>query len=184
MKKLKSILLLLGVISVTYAQNSKLMEYQVKAAFLMNFAKFVEWPQQAFADSAAPIIIGVIGVDPFGNDLDSLVVNQKIRRRNLIIKRFNRLADLQFCHILFISASEMIRLEKIVAKTASMHVLTVGEMDNFIQEGGIINLLNRENKVRFEINLDAAEHAGLKISSRLLKLAENITLTHHSNDKP
>ena len=183
MKKLNLYMLLLGGIGMAYAQNSKILEYQVKAAFLFNFAKFVEWPEHAFADSTAPIVIGIIGVDPFGNDLDSMVVGQTIRGRNLEVKRFRRLADLQFCHILFISASELPRLKRILEKINNASVLTVSEVANFTNAGGIINMFNLENKVRFAINLNSAAHSGIKISSRLLKLAENITFTNHSNEK-
>ncbi len=149
-------------------------EYEIKAAFLYNFAKFVEWPADAFADPRAPIVLGIVGEDPFGSSLDTLVSGKAVNGRGLVIKRLKPGSDLRNCNILFISSSEKKHLAQILASVNGASVLTVGEMDRFIQSGGAVNLLLEENKVRFEINLVVAARARLKISSKLLALARSV----------
>jgi hypothetical protein len=146
-------------------------EYQVKAAFLYNFAKFVEWPAESFKDAQAPLILGILGKDPFGESLDRLR-DQNIQGRKLLIKRSDKVEDLAKCHILFISAAEKEHLSAILKITRDWHVLTVGDTKGLIQSGVIINFIIIEKKIRFEINTDAAQRAGLKISAQLLKLAK------------
>ena len=146
-------------------------EYQVKAAFLYNFAKFVEWPAESFKDAQAPLIIGIIGKDPFGETFNKLR-DHHIEGRKLVIKRFAKAEDLEKCHILFISAAEKEHLSMILKITRDWPVLTVGDTKGLVQSGVIINFLIIENKIRFEINTDAAQRAGLKIRSQLLKLAK------------
>jgi hypothetical protein len=143
-------------------------EYQVKAAFIYNFAKFVEWPGNANPD--APLLIGVLGKDPFGSEIDRAVEGKTVNGRRLMIKRFSSLEAYQYCHILFISSSERNNLPQIIAAVRNSNVLTVSETDRFAQIGGIINFVTIENRIRFEINQAAAERAGLKISSKLLSL--------------
>jgi len=163
------VLVLTGLLP-TRAQTSK--EYQIKAAFLFNFAQFVEWPPAAFADANAPISIGVLGDDPFGPILDQTVQGETINHRKLIIQRSQRAADLKNCHLVFISKSERSRLADIFNSLESASVLTVSETENFARRGGIINFYLDGNKVRFEINADAAQRKGIKISSQLLKLGK------------
>ncbi len=148
-------------------------EYEVKAAFLYNFAKFTEWPSRAFGGDDAPIVIGVLGKDPFGVTLDQTIRGKTVRGRRLEIVRFGHVEDdLKRCHILFIGPSETGRLEGIFESLEGSSVLTVGEGDGFCQRGGVINFVLRQNRVRFEISVDAAERSGLSISSKLLKLAK------------
>lgn len=153
------------------AQSSS--EYQVKAAFLYNFAKFVEWPGDALGNSNAPLIIGVIGDDPFGGALDQAINGKTINGRALLVRRLKWGHDLRSCHILFISSSERKRLPQIIQSLRGASVLTVGDMGQFNQQGGIINFILEANKVRFEINSRGADQARLKISSKLLSLAKN-----------
>jgi hypothetical protein len=153
------------------AQLAVSKEYQVKAAFLFNFAQFVEWPSTAFTDSGTPICIGILGEDPFGTALDETVRGEIIQNRKLIVQRSRRVKDLRDCHLVFISKSETARVAGILADLDPAPVLTVSEMEGFAQHGGIINLYLAGNKVRFEINPDAARRKGLKMSSELLKLA-------------
>ena len=153
------------------ASPSQFREYQIKAAFLYNFVKFVEWPAEAFGDDNAPIILGVLGEDPFGVALES-VEGKIVRGRELVIRRFKGVQDLDFSHILFISSSERARLTQILENLTGSSVLTVGEMAQFAELGGIINFTVRKNEIRFEINVDAAQRAGLQISSQLLRLAK------------
>ena len=150
-----------------------LREYRIKAAFLYNFAKFVEWPSQAFEDNDSTLILGVFGDDPFGAALQSLS-GKTVRGRRLTIKRFDSLLDLDQCHILFITASAQQQQQEALESLEGSNVLTVGEMQRFAQMGGIINFVIRKNKLRFEINLGAGKRAGLMISSQLLNLADSV----------
>jgi len=145
-------------------------EYQVKAAFLFNFAKFVEWPSEAFSDPNAPLVITVFGDDPFNGSLEA-VKGKLVNNRKLTIRRVKEIQDIGKSNVLFVSPSAKKELARVLAALQGLSVLTVGEDGAFTQSGGIINFVNEDNKVRFEINISAAERAGLKISSRLLALA-------------
>ena len=155
-------------------QSETPTEYQIKAAFLYNFAKFVEWPADAFTDPHSPIVLGIVGEDPFGSDLDGIVYAKTVNGRGFMVKRLAPGPDLRTCHILFISSSEKKRLAQILEQLKGSSVLTVGEMDRFVQSGGAVNFLLEQNRVRFEINVDAAARARLKISSKLLALARSV----------
>lgn len=146
-------------------------EYQVKAAFLYNLARFVEWPPGHWNDPATPFQLCVLGEDPFGADLDRTVRGKNINGREVRISRSARIENLPRCDVLFVSASEQGRLPVIFAALGEREVLTVGDMAPFAQMGGIINFTLVDNSVRFEINIEAADRAGLSISSQLLKLA-------------
>jgi len=150
-------------------------EYQVKAVFLFNFAQFVNWPAGAFADPQAPLIIGVLGDDPFDTVLDEAVRDEKIGARPLLIQRYQRVEDIGICHILFISRSETGRLEQIVARLQNRSILTVGDTDGFSRRGVMIRFLSENNKIRLRINLDATKAASLMLSSKLLRPAEIVT---------
>jgi hypothetical protein len=156
----------------TRADAQSISEYQVKAAFLYNFARFVEWPKDAFPDARTPILLGIVGEDPFGGALEQTVKGKTISGRELVLKRVPPQQDLKGFHLLFVSSSEARHLSQIMESVNGKGVLTVGETDGFTQAGGVINFTLVENKVRFEINTDAAERAGLKISSKLLSLAK------------
>jgi YfiR/HmsC-like len=145
-------------------------EYQVKAAFLYNFLKFVDWPAQSFASGSSPFIIGVVGDDRFNSAIDQAISGKTANGRSIIAKRFKSFKSLTYCHILFISTSERDSVGQILA-TIGPGVLTVSESDGFIQSGGIINFTIVDSKVRFEINHSAADRAGVKISAKLLSLA-------------
>ena len=154
------------------AESPAFNEYEVKAAFLFNFTQFVEWPPAAFATAASPIHIGVLGDDPFGELFDQTVRGEMVKNRTIVIKRARRVEDLTNCHVLFIAKSEKPRLVQIMSVVQGRPILTVSDLDQFNRRGGIINFFFEGNKVRFEINLAAAERAGLKISSKLLKLGK------------
>lgn len=141
-------------------------DYRIKAAFLFNFAKFVEWPDAG----TGPLDICIAGDDPFGSLLDDTVKGKTINARPVEIKRDKTGKNLQGCHIVFISASER-HASAILDSLRDSSTLTVGESPGFASDGGIINFALRENRVHFEINTDVAERAHLKISSRLLSLA-------------
>lgn len=146
-------------------------EYQVKAAFLFNFAKFVEWPPEAFPATNSPIIIGVLGKNVFGDDLEKIIRDRRVNNRPFRFKNFSSAGEAAHCHILFISASEKDNFKKILNDLNRASVLTVSETDGFIQAGGMINFTIEDSKIRFQISDEAAKKAGLRISSKLLSLA-------------
>jgi hypothetical protein len=153
------------------AQDTQPSEYQIKAAFLYNFAKFVEWPPDTFPDPASPIVIGVLGKNVFGDNLEKTLHNKTINNHPVELKVFRTVAEVTNCHVLFISSSEQGRLAKTLAALPGANLLTVSEMDGFIAAGGMINFVIEDDKIHFEINNDAAVKAGLKISSKLLSLS-------------
>jgi hypothetical protein len=163
--------LLLWLAGVAAGEGS-LTEYQVKALFLFNFAKYVDWPAAAFTNAAAPITIGVVGTDPFGDNLENAVAGKTIKGHPFVIKHLAADADLAGCQILFISDSEAARMDEILGKAAALPILTVGEDAAFEQNKGIIDFVLKEGKVRLEIDLTTARKTGLAISSRLLAVAD------------
>jgi len=144
-------------------------EYQIKAVFLFNFAQFVDWPAAAFADAQAPLVIGVLGEDPFGALLDDAVRDEKVGGRPLQVQRFRRVDDVGPCHILFISDSEAGQLEKILARLKGRSLLTVGDTEAFNREGGMVRFVTENKKIRLRINVEAAKTVDLVISSKLLR---------------
>ena len=153
------------------AEEFQPSEYQLKAAFLFNFAKFVEWPPGAFPEAKSPMIIGVLGDNPFGAELERTIRDKIVNGRPLQIREFRSPAEARECHILFVSNSEKKRLPEVVESLRGTNVLTVGEAENFIESGGMISFVREGNKIRFQINDQAARGAGLKISSKLMNLA-------------
>jgi hypothetical protein len=167
-------LLLWLAISLARGQDAAApSEYRLKAAFLWNFAKFVEWPTNAFASESAPFIIGVLGKNPFGPDLEKTVSGKLINTHPIEVRVFDSVAEAKQCHLLFVAASETARVADIVKSLAGTTVLTVGDTESgpFTENGGMIKFVFEGNKVRFQINDNAAKSANLKISSKLLSLA-------------
>jgi len=156
------------------AQAAPPAEYQLKAVFLFNFAQFVEWPTEAFPQKHTPLIIGVLGEDPFGAYLDETVRGEKVNDRPLAVQRYRRVDEIKTCHILFISRSEGDRLEQIVAGLRDRNILTVADAEGFARRGVMIRFVTERNKIRLRINLEAAKAAHLTISSKLLRPAEII----------
>lgn len=173
------------------AESAQSREYQIKAAFLYNFIKFVDWPEGKFPDSNEPIIIGIIGKDLFG-DAFKPVKDKKTKGRDVIIRYFEsfkklkkstekdksksdqKIETLTKCHLLFICSSEQKNLKKIINTVKDHSVLTVADTLGFLEAEGIINFVMERKKVRFEINIAAAKRAKLKIRSNLLRLAKRI----------
>jgi hypothetical protein len=152
--------------------DAALPDYQVKALFLLNFTKYVEWPGNAFTGSDTPITIGLYGESKLGEALKSVVAGKTIGGRAIVIRQVESPDDLSQCHILFISGAESSRFHQIIEKIDALPILTVGEDAAFVQNGGIINFVLKNGNVRLEINLSAAKKAGLTISSRLLAVAD------------
>jgi hypothetical protein len=147
-------------------------EYQIKAAFLHNFAKFVEWPPDPRTNARDPILLCIAGNDPFGKTLDQTILGKTANGHPFVIQRFRREKDARGCQILFTSSSDPTYIRSLLAVLKGSSVLTVGETEGFLRLGGIINFTLEKNKVRFEINVDAAERERLKISSKLLRVAK------------
>jgi hypothetical protein len=157
------------------AQTTVSREYQVKAVFLFNFAQFVDWPPDAFASPQAPLVIGVLGDDPFDGYLDETVRGEKVNNHPLVIQRYRWVEEIKSCHILFISQSASGRLEEILARLKSRNILTVSDAEDFARRGGMIRFVTENNKIRLRINVDAAKAAELTISSKLLRPARIVT---------
>jgi YfiR/HmsC-like len=149
-------------------------EYQVKAAFIYNFAKFVEWPMESSAKDS-PFVIGILGQDPFGGALDEIVSGKTVRDKKITVKRFSSIDDAMNSRILFISKSEKESMGQIIKRLDGASVLTISDIGQFAEQGGMIELVIDHNRVRFAINVAATEQAGLKPSSQLLKLARIVT---------
>lgn len=169
--KMRGLAFVVGCLLVTgIARADVSKEYQIKAAFLYNFTKFVEWPAERFASATAPIVIGVFGRDPFGGELEKVVRDRKVNGRDLSIVLLRSLSEASAVHVLFVTTGEEKRFGS-VAPASLAGVLTVSESAQFTPSQGVVNFTAVDDKVRFEINADAAECAGLKISAQLLKLA-------------
>jgi hypothetical protein len=146
-------------------------EYEIKAAFLYNFTKFVDWPAQTFANADAPIVIGVLGDSPCVQALERLVKDRKVNGRTIVVRRIASAREAKVTHMLFVGSAQEREFAALEPALHSLPVLTVGESPAFATLGGAIDFVPQGDKIRFEINIDAAEHAGLKISAQLQKLA-------------
>ena len=153
------------------AQTVRASASEVQAVFLFNFAQFVEWPVGVFTDPQAPLVIGILGKDPFGSFLDETVRGETVRGRGFRVDRYRRLDEVKDCHILFVSRSENKRLKEIVAALKDRPVLTVSTGEDFDQPGGIIRFVRDDNRVGLSIDLEAAQAARLTFSSKLLRSA-------------
>lgn len=154
-----------------HAQSAKQREYEIKAAYLYNFINYIEWPADALPAAGGTITIGIFGESPFGPALDPLN-SKEIKGCSLVVKKVESLKDAEQCQVIFICASEKAHLPEMISQLKNVRVLTVSEVDGFAEQGGIINFVSERNKVRFEINPEAAKRTGLTISSELLKLAK------------
>jgi hypothetical protein len=166
------VILLLLLAQMGRAQGAG--EYQVKAAFLLNFARFVEWPPQNFSSPTDSIDVCILGPDPFGEALDEMVKDKVVSGRPLQVRRLREPAQAGGCELVFVNAIEA-RNKVHLSKELNWGMLTVSDGKDFARDGGIVTLVMQQNRVGFEINVDAADHAGLKISSKLLSLA---TIVH------
>jgi hypothetical protein len=147
-------------------------EYDLKAAFLFNFAQFVEWPAEAFLETTTPFTIGILGDDPFGHSLDEIVAGETVRNRKVVIRRYRSVDQIDACHILFVSSSEEAQFGQIARALAHRSILTVGETKDFASHAGIIGFELAQRRLRLRINLAAATSARLTISSKLLRQAQ------------
>jgi hypothetical protein len=161
--------------ALVLVQSPRASEYQVKAVFLFNFVQFVDWPAPPAADSERPLVIGILGNDPFGPFLDETVHGERLGSRPIQLRRFHQIADIEECHVLFISRSESDRLPEILSVLKNRPVLTVSDGDAFADHGGMIQFVTDKSRIRLRINLEAAQAANVTISSKLLRVAEIVT---------
>ena len=157
------------------AQTVRASASEVQAVFLFNFAQFVDWPTDAFPDPHTPLVIGILGKDPFGSFLDETVRGETVRGRPFRTDRYRRVEEIKDCHILFISRSEAKRLDAILAALEDRPILTVTNGDDFDRPGGIIRFILDESRIRLSIDLEAAQAARLTFSSKLLRSAEIVS---------
>ena len=165
-------LLIAALLAPTVVRASPDREHRVKAVFLFNFAQFVEWPDSAFAGPKDPLVVGILGDDPFQDFLDEVVKGESVKDRPIVVRRFKRLEDVKDCQVLFIGANEASRLDGQVAELRNRRILTVGESQDFLAHGGMVCFVNEGGKVRLKINLEAVQDANLTVSSKLLRLAD------------
>lgn len=159
-------------VTILPAQKSPVQDYQIKAIFLLNFTRFVEWPANTFPTEETPIIIGILGEDPFGSYLDEVLAGEKVNGRSVMVVRYKEMSEIEHCHLLYIKIPESDGLENILKTLAERNILTISDADLFIQKGGMIRFINVNKKIHFQINPDAAKAANINISSKLLSLAE------------
>lgn len=165
--------LAIGVAFTASAGVEAAGEYELKAAFLFNFAKYVEWPDEVGGTPATPVCIGVVGPDPFGTTLERMLAGKTVHGRPIALRRFASADAVRECHVVFVSADA-----EDLAGDAGWHrpgALTVGETAGFLRRGGVIAFAMEAGKLRFAVDAVAAERAGLRLSSQLLKLATQVT---------
>jgi len=151
-------------------------EYAVKAAFIYNFAQFVDWPPEAFSAPDGPLVIATVGGDPFHRGLERAVNGKRVQDHPLVVRHLSADEPITGCHIVFVAGNDDRRVQTVLAATRGKPALTVGDgSERFLQWGGVVRFYLENNKVRFEVNVKAAEQAGLKISAKLLKLARIYT---------
>ncbi|PYU23080.1 MAG: DUF4154 domain-containing protein [Acidobacteria bacterium] len=166
--------------SCVHAQKSNPTEYEVKAAYLYDFGKFVAWPPKVAAADDFPIC--VLGADPFGATFDATIAGETIDGKKVVVNRIAKPREAVSCRILFISASEESQLKEILATLDKTSVLTVSDISQFTRRGGMIQFVIDANRVRFEVNVTNAERAGLTLSSQLLKVAINVRRDSQTGD--
>jgi len=158
-----------------FAENSPAKEYRLKAAFLFNFAGFAEWPAATLPVGDAPMVIGVLGENPFDGFLEDTVRGEKINGHPLAVQFYHSAGEAQACQILFISASEAGHLDADLAGLKGKSILTVSDLQDFARRGGIIQMATENNKIRLKINLSSAKQSGVVLSSKLLRPAEIVS---------
>ena len=150
-------------------------EYPLKAVFLFNFAQFTDWSTNVFDKPDSPLVIGVLGDDPFGAVLDDAVRDETVNGRKFVVERYRRVEDIKICHILFISQSEIKRLDKIVDGLKGKPILTVSDIDGSAYHGVCVRFITENNKIHLRINTDCVQAARLTMSSKILRVSEIIT---------
>lgn len=149
-------------------------EYKIKAGYLYTFTRYTEWPATAFTNATSPIVVGVLGEDPFGETLDQVVQGRVSQGRPVTVRRSRRVEDLQACQVVFICRSEKNRLAEIIATLRNTNALTVCDVSAFLNQGVMIHLTVVDQAVRFEVEIEPAQRAGLRFNSRMLDAAKRV----------
>lgn len=158
-----------------FAQAQKYSEYEVKAAFLEKFTRFVEWPDEIhMEDMDKPFVIGIMGENPFNSILEKMYAKQKIKNKKVAIQYISTLEEMEHCNLLFISQSEYNRIDQILSYVKRMPILTVCDDKRYSKKGVQITLFSESNHVYFEINQDAVNLSELYMNSLLLKMSKPI----------
>ena len=157
-----------------YAQQARPRDYDVKAAYLFNFGRFTTWPAAGAPDNGAVFAVCVLGRDPLGAALDSRVTGETIDGKRVTVKRIARAEDTTGCRILFVSASEDGELAHILQALDGSRILTVSDLPQFVERGGMIQFVSDGKKIRFTVNVPAATQVGLTLSSELLRVAASV----------
>lgn len=158
--------------STLLSAQTPVPEYQVKAVFLFNFTLFVEWDSASFDSEQAPFVIGIVGENPFNSYLEDVVKGEKVNGHPVVVNQYKNIKEITTCHILFINKAEINYPGNNLLSLKGKNILTVSDSPDFLPQGGMLRFYTKNNKVRFQINLDAAKAAKLDISSKLLRLAE------------
>ena len=169
------LMLLMGLGAQSVAESARPTEHEIKSVFLYKFARYAEWPSETFADSAAPVVISVLGRDPLSDVLAKVVRGKTVLGRPIHVERIDELGAKESCHILYISRSKRRQLKPILAAIERQPLLTVSDIASFARDGGMIGFRTSEERVSLDINPAAAQRAGLRISSRLLKIAKIVS---------
>jgi YfiR/HmsC-like len=173
-----------GSVAKARAQSLSPQEYenQVKATFIYNFSRFIDWPTGTFTSGRSSLRVCVLGNDPFGGALDS-IKGKNVQGRKIQIEHLESFSKLEACQILFISSSEKGHLKEILESAKHSRIVTIGEMSQFTQNGGVVALAMRKDRIHFSVNLDAANETGVKISSTVLRLATIVNYRHQGEGK-
>lgn len=161
-----------SVQSVSAQTSDTETEYRIKALYLFNFAKETEWAAFCFPSSSTPMIIAIVGEDPFGGVIDGALAGKKIGSRSIVIKRFDTVDDIDMCHILFVSESEQKNMDRVVEAAKFWYALTVADFRPFAEKGGIINFIIQNERIRIEYNPAAARDSFIKVSPEIRRVAK------------
>jgi hypothetical protein len=155
-----------------HAQTASASEYQVKAVFIYNFTHFINWPERSFDSQYDSFVIGIIGNDPIGKYVETAIANERVGTHRLRFERFNSIEEIKKCHILYVASKDPDEIKRILEKVDGKNILTVGDTPNFVRWGGMIRFYTEEGRIRLQINNTIAKEEGLKISSKLLRVAQ------------
>ncbi len=147
-------------------------EYKIKAVFLYNFTRFIDWPNSAFTSREEPFKIGIVGTDPFGEYLEEAVRNEKVGGRPIVIERYKNVKEIKDCQLLYIHSKDQREIKNIINFVQSKNILTVCDNPEFMKWGGMIRIYSDDNKIRMQINDSAARSVNIKVSAKLLNVAE------------
>ncbi len=163
-----------GAVETSTTNNTdtkRAKEYKLKAAFLYNFCLFTTWPKEAFEKEDSPIVVGVVGTDPYGSALDTAFKKKQVGKRSFRIERYAKAKDIKPCHLIFVPSGSVKLMPEVLKQLKDTHTLIVGESTGFALAGGAVGFYVEKKKIRFEVNTAETKRRGLTISSKLLKLA-------------